>query len=131
MTDLKAVKAIKSTKPMRFVDIIVIILVVAISIVITVIGMLNTKKGDIVVITVDGKASKYSLSSNRSIVLDCLTVVIESGYVYIIDSCCQDKICEHTGKISKVNQSIVCLPNNIVITILGNSEFQADTGQTK
>ena len=58
-------------------------------------------------------------------------MVIDGGEAYVKDASCADKVCEHTGRISRVNQSIVCLPGGVVVKIVGSGEFQADTGQAR
>ena len=94
-------------------------------------GALGGKKGAAVTITEDGKTQEYPLGENRTITLRSLTVVIENGEAYVINPDCPDKICEHSGRISRVNQSIVCLPAGVVVGIKGAGEFQTDTGQEK
>lgn len=131
MTDLKSVNAVKNFPPVKAVDVIVIALLSVAAIVCSVFGLFTGEKGGGVRIDADGNTYFYSLSEDREIALDTLTVVIEDGKVYVKDSVCADKICEHTGKIDKVNQSIVCLPGNVVIVIEGESDFQVDTGQEK
>ena len=131
MTDLKAVKAIKNSQPLRIVDVIVMIAIVAAALTLALTGALDGKPGARVKIADNGKTQEYPISENRTIELPSITVVIENGEVYVTDSTCPDKICEHSGKISRVNQSIVCLPAGIVITITGAGEFQTDTGQEK
>ena len=121
MTDIKSVNAVKNSPPVKAADVVLIALL----------AVAAGQKGDNVRIDADGKTYVYSLSENREIVLDSLTVVIENGKVYVKDAICSDKICEHTGKIDKVNQSIVCLPGNVVIVIEGEGDFQVDTGQEK
>lgn len=46
-----------------------------------------------------------------------LTVVIESDSVYVKSPGCPDKLCEHTGAITKAGQSIVCLPAKVSVTL--------------
>lgn len=53
--------------------------------------------------------------------IDCdypLTVVVEKDCVYVKDACCPDRLCEHSGKIKTENQSIVCLPAKVSVTLL-------------
>ena len=47
---------------------------------------------------------------------------IKMGKVRVIKSTCQNKICIKTGWISKVGESIVCVPNKIIIKIIGNKK---------
>lgn len=42
---------------------------------------------------------------------------IEAGKVRMISSDCPDKICIHHSPISKLGESIVCLPNRVVLLI--------------
>ena len=42
---------------------------------------------------------------------------ISGGMVRMIDSACPDKLCVKTGWISRPGESIVCLPNRVVIEI--------------
>ncbi len=44
---------------------------------------------------------------------------ISGGRVRMIDSACPDKLCVKTGWISRPGESIVCLPNRVVIEITG------------
>ena len=55
-----------------------------------------------------------------------LTVVIENDSVYIKDACCPDRLCEHTGQIHSANQSIVCLPAKVSVTLESGSGSELD-----
>lgn len=55
-----------------------------------------------------------------------LTVVIEKDGVYIKDACCPDKLCEHTGEIHSANQSIVCLPAKVSVTLENGADSELD-----
>lgn len=55
-----------------------------------------------------------------------LTVVIEDDCVYIKDACCPDKLCEHTGKIHRANESIVCLPAKVSVTLVSSLGDELD-----
>lgn len=50
---------------------------------------------------------------------------IESGAIAILDGDCPDKVCERTGYISRAGESIICLPNRVIIQIEGESEMDA------
>lgn len=43
--------------------------------------------------------------------------VIEDGRAYMEAAPCPDRICVHTGAISRVGETIVCLPGHVVITV--------------
>ncbi len=64
---------------------------------------------------------------NKEIVGDtALTVVISNDSVSVKSSSCPDKLCEHTGEITKDGQSIVCLPAKISVA-LESSDNELDT----
>jgi hypothetical protein len=46
-------------------------------------------------------------------------IEIREGRVRMVDSACPDKLCVRTGWISRPGQSIICLPNRVVIEIKG------------
>ena len=46
-------------------------------------------------------------------------VRIEHNGVYMENANCPDKLCVHQGRISKTGQSIICLPNKIIVEIVG------------
>ena len=49
-------------------------------------------------------------------------IYINKGQVYMNNSNCTDKVCMRQGKISKIGESIVCLPNRVFIEIKGDEE---------
>ncbi len=55
-----------------------------------------------------------------------LTVVLKNDCVYIKNACCPDKLCEHTGEIYSANQSVVCLPAKVSVTLESNSGDELD-----
>lgn len=61
------------------------------------------------------------LSSDRFI-----DILIKEDGVYVNDVVCPDRICVKTGLINKVGQTIVCLPNKVLITIEGRKELELD-----
>ena len=48
-------------------------------------------------------------------------IIVENGTIRISSADCPDKVCVHTGKISKSGQTICCLPNKLFIRIAGKS----------
>lgn len=48
--------------------------------------------------------------------------VVRSGAIGIAESSCPDKLCVKSGMISRGGQMCVCLPNRVVIKILGESD---------
>lgn len=118
-------------KPLRLFtiwDIFLLILLVAL-VGLTLYFSLTPKPGQYVEIYVDGDRLKSAipLSENAVIELEGLTVVVSEGKVYVQDADCPDKLCEKTGEIKKAGESIICLPNRVVIKISGKAEVEAIT----
>lgn len=51
---------------------------------------------------------------------------IRDGHADITDASCPDSVCVNHWKVSKKNQSIVCLPNKLVVTIVNGAESDVD-----
>lgn len=50
------------------------------------------------------------------------TIKIEDNKIWIKDTDCPDKYCQLQGEISGDGQVIVCLPNKLLIKIIGNDK---------
>lgn len=79
-----------------------------------------------IVITVDGKEFKrilHSDSLNDEILVETTyghnDILIENGKVSIAESDCTNQVCVQSGSIDKVGQTLVCLPNKLIIEIKG------------
>jgi hypothetical protein len=66
----------------------------------------------------------FSLNQNLTKIIEGpigkTEVIIESGKVRISKSPCTKKYCIYQGWINQLNQIIVCVPNQISISIIGN-----------
>lgn len=51
---------------------------------------------------------------------------IRDGHADITDASCPDSVCVNHWKVSKKNQSIICLPNKLVVTIVNGAESDVD-----
>lgn len=71
----------------------------------------------------------YKLSEDRIIRIEennHLNVVqIKDGNVAMVSSSCKNRLCVNTGKITRTSQAIVCLPNRVMVEIVGK---KGDTG---
>jgi len=52
-------------------------------------------------------------------------ITVEKKHVWISQASCPRKICMRQGKISKPGESLVCLPNQIVVSIEGSAKTDA------
>lgn len=87
-------------------------------------------KGDTVKVTVDGnQIGIYSLNENMS--KDIITgekgenlnrLIIKDGKAYMETATCPDGICVNHNPIFRDGESIVCLPNGVVVTIIKNDD---------
>ena len=61
----------------------------------------------------------YSVSLNDDRVIDLPgnRVIIEDGKVYVKSADCKNQVCVHHAAISHPGETIVCLPNRVVITV--------------
>ena len=57
-----------------------------------------------------------------------MDVVVKNGSVRVESSVCPSGACEHSGSINKKGESIICLPNKILIKIEGEGEIDAISG---
>jgi hypothetical protein len=55
-----------------------------------------------------------------------IVFTIEDGGIFVSFTNCPNHQCEKTGKISHTGESIVCAPNGVTVTILGNEEAEID-----
>lgn len=77
------------------------------------------ENGTTAIVTVDG-TERYncSLFIEKEIVIDeHNTLVIKDGKADMIFADCPDQICVKQAPISKAGESIICLPNKVVVTI--------------
>ena len=69
----------------------------------------------------------YDLSKEQEIMInDTNCMVIKDGKVDMITGDCRDQICVNHKPISKNGETIVCLPNHIIVKILGGNEAELD-----
>ncbi|MCH5272880.1 MAG: NusG domain II-containing protein [Lachnospiraceae bacterium] len=91
----------------------------------------KTEDGAWVLVSIKGaEYARYSLFENRTEELPGPLghnrLVVKDGMVWMEDAVCPDKYCIKQGKISKTGQQIICLPNGIIIEIIGGEETGLD-----
>ena len=86
----------------------------------------TVKKGDFVQVKVDGKVVfTRSLSDNGTYPIKGIgenILVIKDGVAWIKEADCPDKLCVKQGKVKNVGQSLICLPNKVVVEVISDSE---------
>ena len=107
-------------------DIILVGVLLVVSLSVFLIYFLNRTEGSTVVVSVDTKVvAEYSLEVDGVYYLNGGTnvLVIEDGQAYIREANCpgyQD--CVETGRIRYVGEKIVCLPNKLMVEIVGEGD---------
>lgn len=122
-------ESIKAFVSKRRIDIVVIASLLLLSLLALLFITLTRKEGAAVEITVDGDVvATYSLFKNGEYELNggTNTLVIENGVAYMDYSSCPDHVCERKGKIRYAGQTIVCLPNKLTVTIVGETDESVD-----
>ncbi len=90
--------------------------------------LLFRSPGDWVVVEVDGEVfGRYPLDENTSIRIETGTdgynvLEIADGYASVTEASCPDKLCVRQHKISRSDETIVCLPNRVVVSVVSNGE---------
>ena len=110
-------------------DIIVIASLLLISILVLLVVTLTRVNGAAIKVTVNGEVvGEYPLAIDNVYELNGGTniLTVKGGIAYMSYSNCPDHVCENTGKVKYVGEMIVCLPNNISITVVGNDENGVD-----
>ena len=120
-------KFAKPHKLFRIWDVLILALVLVL-VALTIYYAVSPEKGDFAEVYLNGnKVMTIPLSRDGEHTLEHLTIVVRGGKLSVKDADCPDKICEKRGEIWRKGQSIVCLPNRIVIKIAGKGEVEAIT----
>ena len=89
----------------------------------------SQKSAGVVEIQIDGKVVEtLDLQKERAFKINggTNTVQIENGKVKMAAANCPDQICVHQKAISRNGESIICLPNKIVLKIVDGEEAELD-----
>lgn len=88
-------------------------------------------EGSNILITVDGEEyGTYSLFEEQTITIgegdNENIIVIKDGKAYMKEASCPDQLCVDQNEISFDKESIICLPNKVVITVISDVESDVD-----
>lgn len=110
--------ALKAGVGMKKGDIIIIAIVLTLAIVLATVFYIGGDAGKTVIISVNNESVfEGPLSKNEEIDLETNLVVIEDGQVFVKSADCHNQICVRHRPISKKGETIVCLPNKVLIEI--------------
>lgn len=110
-------------------DIILLIGIIGIAVICLVIQFMSPASSGNLIVQIDGeKVASYPLNEDAEFEINDGTnrVEITEGTVKMIQADCPDQICVHHKAISKNNETIVCLPNKIVLVIESAEEAEFD-----
>lgn len=90
-------------------------------------------EGSFVRITVDGGLyGVYSLQEDQEVTIgDTNKCRIEGGKVWMTEASCPDHLCIGQGAAEETGESIVCLPNKVVIEIVPDTDNMENTGRSQ
>ena len=115
-------------------DIIAIIVMILLSVILVFVFLpAFSKDGDKFKILVDGEVyGEYPLDKDNSYEVEIggtvsNVVTVKDGQVYMSEADCPDKICVSHRPISKKNESIICLPNKVVVEVVTGEDSGLDT----
>lgn len=86
------------------------------------------KSGAYAEVTIDGELyGTYALYEDQTVLIRqngmvTNTLMIKDGKADMTDADCPDLLCVHQRSIGKENETIVCLPNKVVVKIVGAKE---------
>ncbi|MDY6037551.1 MAG: NusG domain II-containing protein [Eubacterium sp.] len=107
-------------------DIILFVCLVIIGCALSYFAFVGNESGDKVIVKVNGEIyGKYDLKVDRTITVEknghMNKVTIKNGKVQVSESSCKNQVCVKQGAISGTHQSLVCLPNKLVVVIEGKA----------
>ena len=113
------------------IDFIIIIFFVLMAVVSIALFYLNKEEGGYVEVIVNKEIKDiFPLDENKQYTIldgkNINKIKIEDGKVWVTDASCPDKLCVKQGKIDKDGQSVICLPNKVVIKIVSDKKDEID-----
>ena len=92
----------------------------------------NTKETAVAVVTIDGVVyGTYPLSNDYTERIEFPDgsyniLTISDGYADVTEASCPDQVCVHHNHIKYSGESIVCLPNRMIVEVKGGEENEID-----
>jgi hypothetical protein len=118
---------------LRKADLLLLGGILAAGCVLAIVLLLTRGTGNEVQIRVDGQVVEtLELSQDQTYEIQGVgggtnLLVIQNGEAWVEEATCPDGLCENMGKISGVGQSVICLPNKVVVEIVSQEETAENT----
>ena len=111
----------------RKADVVLFFILLATGLLISWTSLTAGTEGEKVLVTVSGQTyGIYDLREDRSVEIardgHTNNIIIEDGHVSMAYSDCANQVCVDTGAIHLSGDSIVCLPNKVMIEITGGGK---------
>lgn len=111
-------------------DIALFVILMVIGFTLSWFSLFGSSKGQWAIVTVSGERyGTYKLSENRTITIKNHNYInkfsIKNGQVQMVCANCKNQVCVHEKPIKRAGQTIVCLPNKVVIEIKGGDGYDA------
>ena len=106
-------------------DIALILIILALSTVILIVTRSRREQGAYVVVMVQNEEiARFSLDIDGTYDINggTNTIEIKDGRVRMLEASCPNHLCIHQGWIRLEGQSIVCLPNKVIVTVRGTGD---------
>ena len=112
---------------MKFKDLVLLIGILVVALLGSIgVQILSLKEAERIQVSVDGQMfGVYSLHEDQEIKIhDTNYLIIKDGVADMIEADCPDQLCVNQKEISKTGETIVCLPNKVIVEVKG-----ADSGE--
>ena len=114
-------------------DVIVLLILAGLSVAFLAVYFLYPREqASLVMISVDGETvGTYDLNVNQTIPIlvkgkETNVLEIYGGQAFMKEADCPDHLCMKQGEISHKGETIVCLPNRVVIEVESNQDSEFD-----
>lgn len=120
--------------PLKTADLILIGGLLVVAAVLALVLWHRSPTGGTVEVQVDGiTVATLPLDADTTYVIDGAngghnTLVITDGKAAVTEATCPDGVCVRHRAIDKAGQSIICLPNKVVVRVVGEPTVDAEVG---
>jgi hypothetical protein len=115
----------KTNKRFKIGDLVIITAVVIFILFFFYRNVLSKPAGRRVEITAQRYENIFLLDEDRIVEVEgplgITEVVIREGEVWVRSSPCREKICIKMGRVKRVSEQVVCIPNRVVVEVVGEN----------
>ena len=108
---------------------VIIIAIILLAAAVGLVLMMGAQQGNRAEITSYGESMTVSLNEEKTFTIQTIAgyneVQVKNGTIRVAAADCPDGLCIHQGAKSKAGETIVCLPHELVIRILGDGHVDA------